>query len=81
MKDYHASAGTGNGFVFAEYSSNAFRQTIDRALKGYRNEPHNWKNIVKNSMELDFSWARSAVEYIQLYQTALGKHNLAVKTA
>ena len=81
VKDYHASEGTGNGFVFSEYNGNAFRQAIDKALKVYREEPENWKQLVKNSMELDFSWARSAVEYIQLYQTALGKHNLAVKTA
>ena len=81
VKDYHASAGAGNGFVFVEYHSNAFRQAIDRALKVYREEPNNWEKLVKNTMELDFSWARSAVEYIQLYQTALDKHSLAVKTA
>ncbi|ACV62553.1 glycogen/starch synthase, ADP-glucose type [Desulfofarcimen acetoxidans DSM 771] len=81
VKDYHASPGTGNGFVFLEYEGNAFRQAVRRALKVYREEPHNWRKLVKNSMELDFSWARSAVEYIQLYQTALAKRNIAVKTA
>jgi starch synthase len=32
-------------------------------------------------MELDFSWARSGVEYLQLYQEAMSAHLDLQKTA
>jgi len=74
VSDYDPLTGSGNGFGFFEYSSDAMKKAIFRALKLYRDEPEKWYKLVRNVMELDFSWARSAVEYLQLYQESMGRH-------
>lgn len=74
VREYDYNTGTGNGFIFRDYSGKALQEAIGRALRLYSEEPERWKGLVKNAMELDFSWARSAVEYLQLYQEAMQKH-------
>ncbi|MFZ5651543.1 MAG: glycogen synthase GlgA [Bacillota bacterium] len=74
VHDYNPVTGSGNGFVFSEYTGRALYHAIARALKVYRDDPGQWLRLVKNAMELDFSWARSAVEYLQLYQEAISRH-------
>ncbi|MBO8128724.1 MAG: glycogen synthase GlgA [Peptococcaceae bacterium] len=73
ITEYDPVSRQGNGFVFREYSGRALYSAIARALKVYRDEPDSWKHLVKNAMEMDFSWARSAVEYLQLYRNAITK--------
>jgi len=61
-------AGQGNGFVFNEYSAEALRSAIDRALEGYK-DPKGWDSLVKRAMAYDSSWdTNSAAEYIKLYK-------------
>ncbi len=72
--DYDKNKATGNGFSFHEYSSANFYDSIMRALNLYINSRDQWNFLVKRAMEQDFSWARSAVEYLQLYQTAIQKN-------
>ncbi len=74
VHDYNPVTGTGNGFVFLEYDKNAFYQVIRRALNLYWHEPAQWQKLARNAMEQDFSWARSAVEYLQLYYEAINRH-------
>lgn len=62
------SAGAGTGFVFEEYSPQALYGCIQRALAYYRDRAA-WKKLVKNAMKQDFSWGRSAREYLRLYQS------------
>ncbi|MBL9123969.1 MAG: glycogen synthase GlgA [Planctomycetaceae bacterium] len=64
------AAGTANGFSFQTYSTAALGETLDRALAAYR-EPATWQKIVKTGMTQDWSWARSARQYIDLYEEAL----------
>ena len=79
--DYNPATGTGNGFGFSEYSGKMLFQALGRALRLYREEPLEWQRLVKNAMEQDFSWARSAVEYIQLFQEAMNRRLAAPKIA
>ncbi|AEG14805.1 glycogen synthase GlgA [Desulfofundulus sp. TPOSR] len=81
VHDFNPSTGSGNGFVFSEYEGDALYHAIQRALSLYTEHPHEWKMLIKRAMELDFSWARSAVEYLQLYQEALSRHLARAKTA
>lgn len=74
ISDFNPATGSGNGFGFSEYSGPALLHTVRRALKLYRERPEQWQYLVKNAMDLDFSWARSAVEYLQLYQEAIARH-------
>lgn len=78
VNDYNPATGSGNGFGFSEYSGKALLHTVRRALQIYREQPEQWHRLVRNAMEMDFSWARSGVEYLQLFQEAMSRH-LAVQ--
>ncbi|MHB1042588.1 MAG: glycogen synthase GlgA [Eubacteriales bacterium] len=74
VHDYNPETGSGNGFGFNEYNSRALINTIHRALQLYNEQPEQWLRLVNNAMEQDFSWARSGVEYLQLFKEAMNKH-------
>ena len=61
---------TGNGFSFYDYASHALVHSIKRAINDYHNEP-TWKKIQLNGMKKDFSWRKSAVKYVDLYDKAI----------
>ncbi len=81
VHEYHSGTRAGNGFTFREYSGRALYGAIARALKLYRDDPDEWRDLMRKAMELDFSWARSAVEYLQLYRLAQSRHLEALKIA
>ncbi|MFE8698147.1 glycogen synthase GlgA [Cytobacillus sp. FJAT-53684] len=56
----------GNGFSFSHFNAHDMLFTIERALSFYRDEEC-WETIVKNAMEMDYSWAQSAFKYNRLY--------------
>lgn len=56
----------GNGFLFSRASPAALAATLRRALNDYRDRP-GWAAIQKHGMEQDFSWERSARQYLRLY--------------
>lgn len=59
------------GFVFDEATPRALIDTVHRALQIYRDQPANWRRIVQNGMDRDYSWQQSAKAYLALYQQAL----------
>ncbi len=59
----------GNGFICADISSAALHQTLWKALKTYEDRQE-WRTLMKNAMTADFSWKRSAQEYLKLYENA-----------
>jgi starch synthase len=67
IEDFDPLSGKGNGFKFAHYSGEAFLSAIKRALAVYVNKKL-WKQVVTNGMAADFSWERSAKEYVELYR-------------
>ena len=71
IEDFDPLSGRGNGFKFAEYSGEAFLSAIKRALAVYVNDKA-WKHVIANGMAADFSWERSAREYLDLYRTLTG---------
>ena len=58
---------TGNGFGFRNYSSEELLNTTKYALRIFKNKKR-WEKIVKQAMECDNSWKKSAREYISLYK-------------
>ena len=66
IKAWNEFTGEGNGFTFTNYNAHDMLQTIRRALGFYR-QKEIWTNIVRNCMKQDFSWNKSAVEYMELY--------------
>ncbi len=59
--------GEGNGFTFSNYNAHEMLHTIRRALEGYGNKD-GWNILVQRALDSDFSWGRSANEYIRLYK-------------
>ncbi|HMK15663.1 MAG TPA: hypothetical protein VK450_01955, partial [Methanomicrobiales archaeon] len=62
-----AQAGTGNGFKFEAASAPALLEALRRAL-AVRARKESWEALVRNAMSADFSWSRSAREYLALYE-------------
>jgi starch synthase len=72
IDDFDPKTKKGNGFKFSDYTAAALATAVDRALNAYRNS-NTWRKLVANAMECNFSWSRSAKEYIALYRKMLGK--------
>ena len=62
----------GTGFMFEEYSAGALTSAVRRAQKHFAS-PRRWSVLRKRCMEKDFSWDRSAREYMSLYGSMLLK--------
>jgi len=67
------------GFVFAEYSARALVASLERARRVFVNGAQ-WKDLVLRAMARDFSWARSARTYQQVYSSMLDRKR-AVSTS
>lgn len=65
-----SGTGEGNGFVFEDYNAHEMLHAIRRAIGGYQ-DAAGWAILRKRAMECDFSWGRSANEYIRLYKSLL----------
>ena len=59
--------GEGNGFTFRNYDSGDMFGALTRALTGYQDRK-GWTILMERAMACDFSWGRSANEYIRLYR-------------
>jgi starch synthase len=62
--------GTATGFVFGHTTVHGLQECILRALAAYADQPM-WRKIQQNGMRRDFSWKRSAEEYLALYEAVL----------
>jgi starch synthase len=56
----------GNGFKFWDYNGYSLLQTVRWALRTYQ-YPDAWRALMRNGMECDYSWARSAEQYETVY--------------
>ncbi|MBI2825328.1 MAG: glycogen synthase GlgA [Planctomycetia bacterium] len=61
------AAGAANGFSFREYSTLALAEALRRAIAMYR-QPEVWSRLVAAGMQQDWSWKRSAEQYVNLYR-------------
>ena len=66
-------ASYGTGFVFSWQTSAALAGTLTWAIDTYYTRKDAWKRMQKRAMSTDFSWDKSAREYINLYQRAINK--------
>jgi len=58
-----------NGFTFAAYSATALLRAVRRAVAAMSNRSA-WRQMVARAMAQDWSWDRSAGEYLRLYALA-----------
>ncbi len=58
----------GTGFVFTDYTPEAFLKAIYTALDAYADQDL-WRRIMQQAMNQDFSWKVSARKYLELYKS------------
>ncbi len=63
-------AGLATGVSFSGTDGNALLEALERALALYEDKPL-WRKLQQTGMQQDFSWQRSATEYLNLYRLAL----------
>jgi len=61
------ATGSGTGFLFTDYTPEAFAAALNAALKAFKNQKQ-WRRLMENAMSQDFSWERSASAYLNLYK-------------
>ena len=67
VRPYNPKNGQGTGFLFSEYEPGAMLRAIEAALAAFSNKKI-WSRLQKNGMRADFSWGRSAAEYVKIYR-------------
>jgi starch synthase len=71
VQDYDPVQGSGTGFMFYDYSPEAFWDAIVRVKRIFADTAE-WKKLVQRAMKTDFSWARSVVSYEEVYRELIG---------
>ena len=56
-----------NGFTFEHPTHGGIDWALNRAINCFQNDQKRWQSIVEHGLKMDFSWARSAREYSELY--------------
>ena len=69
----NADADVGAGFVFQWQETGAVEGALDWALDVYAGRPAAWRRMQERGMRADFSWTKSAGEYMTLYEDAIAK--------
>lgn len=64
----------GTGFVFDWEEIDAVYGTLLWALDTFKYRQHAWRKMQKRAMQRDFSWNRSAQQYLDLYRRSVERH-------
>ncbi|MDD5547460.1 MAG: glycogen/starch synthase [Candidatus Pacebacteria bacterium] len=67
IEDFSPQTHKGTGFLFDNFESTALLMTLTRALSNWRHR-EDWQNIQQSVMKKDFSWDKSATEYIKMFK-------------
>jgi starch synthase len=71
VEEYDPETDAGTGFRFAAAEPAALETAINNALALYNEDKDSWSRLMIRGMKSDFSWRRSAQEYLRLYERAL----------
>jgi starch synthase len=76
VADFDRLTGMGNGFKFYEYSADRMLEKFYEALLAYVDR-ESWQTLMRNAMRADFSWDRSARDYINVYHQLSARQSVA----
>ncbi len=62
---------TATGFYIKDFTPEALDDAIGRALHLRYHRPDDWAQLVETGMTQDWSWTKSASEYVRLYEETL----------
>ena len=68
---YNQYTGDGNGFSFANYNAHEMFFTLQYAIELYKNKSV-WNKLVRNAMNTDNSWQKSAHDYMKIFNSLKG---------
>jgi len=55
------------GFLFKHYSRESLEKVLKLALDTYYKKPDKWLKLQRSCLKQDFSWSKSAKDYLKLY--------------
>ncbi len=68
VQAYNQYTKNGSGFTFTNFIPNDLKEVIWLAINLYNDNKEDFDTLIKNAMSKDYSWDKSAIEYIDLYQ-------------
>ncbi|MEO1521266.1 MAG: glycosyltransferase, partial [Cyanobacteria bacterium J06633_2] len=71
VKHHDPTGKTGTGYCFDRYEPLDLYTCMVRAWEGFRFKDA-WQQLQQRAMQQDFSWDKSAVEYVRIYRRAMG---------
>ncbi len=69
---YNEYTGEGTGFSFQNYNAHEMLDQIRYAKHIFQNRKVEWNRMIDRAMRTDYSWARSALKYQELYDWLIG---------
>ena len=66
---YDPTTGEGLGFTFKTYNAHDMLGAVRRAVEAYSDRDKWFTGVVRNAMAADFSWKKSAEDYLKLYES------------
>lgn len=71
VSPYNKYTGEGDGFSFTNINAHEFLFTIKAAIRYWQKQDDIWDGLVTSAMKRDFSWQRSAKDYIDLFESVI----------
>lgn len=76
VEPFDAATGQGTGFVFYEPHPEALVAAVRAAARTFADREV-WQRMMRTAMAQDFSWTRSAAQYLGLYRRGVAQRRLA----
>ena len=73
VEDFDPKNNKGTGFIFEKYDTMALIITFVRAFEIFKQKKE-WEKLMKRAMAKDFSWEKSAKEYLKIFNLAVRLH-------
>jgi starch synthase len=73
VQNYDQTTGAGTGFMFDDLTPQAIYNTVGWAVWAYYNKPEHIEKMRQRGMKQNFSWARSAKKYVEMYNEAIAR--------
>jgi starch synthase len=71
VQQYDERTGAGTGFKFWDIHPSALYYTVGWAVSTFYDRPQHIQKMIRTAMAQDFSWEKSARQYIQAYHRAI----------
>jgi starch synthase len=79
VDEFDVDSETGTGFKFFPPNAMALERAVLKAIRVYRDQPEVWKRLMIRGMNKDYSWNRSAREYLALYERAVSERLTSIE--